>query len=136
MVIRKRAEHRHMDTVEHEDSVNAWRRAREERLRAPTGWLSLIARIPLDQGDNELPFGVLSLRDGVGYLRAQAGRPVLHRGQAIGEAQLRFDEDGPSEALEFEGRRYETARRGDAFSLRVKDPAAPARVGFPGLSYF
>jgi uncharacterized protein (DUF1684 family) len=50
---------------------------------------------------------------------------------SVGERTLPEDEP-----IAHDGRIYELARRGDAFSFRVKDPAAPARQTFEGLAYF
>jgi hypothetical protein len=69
-----------MSPSEHEQTVTAWRRAREQRLRAPDGWLALVERLSLDEGDNELPFGTLTLRDGQALLRVRSGADVRSAG--------------------------------------------------------
>jgi uncharacterized protein (DUF1684 family) len=105
-----------MDAKEHERIVLAWRKARQERLRAPSGWLTLVDRVPLDEGDNQLPFGTVNIRGETATL----GERTLH------------DDD----AITHEGKVYELSQRGEEFAVRVKDPSAPARVTFAGLSYF
>jgi uncharacterized protein (DUF1684 family) len=124
------------DRALHEQSVMAWRRAREERLRSPTGWLSLVDRLILEDGDNPLPLGVITLRDGVARLRVSPGLDVRLDGQPVSERVLVSDEGGPADSLEFAGRRYELFRRGDAFAVRVRDPGAPALRAFSGLEHW
>jgi uncharacterized protein (DUF1684 family) len=121
-------------TEEYRRSIEQWRALREQRLRSPGGWLTLVDRILLDEGDNELPIGTITLRDGQARLRARGG--VTLAGQPAGERVLRSDEGGPSDTLLYEGRTYELFRRGEAFAVRVKDPQAPALRAFAGLEYF
>jgi uncharacterized protein (DUF1684 family) len=105
-----------MNRDEHERMILTWRKARQDRLRAPTGWLSLVDRLALEPGDNPFPFGTITV----------AGETAR-----LGERALRDDE-----AITHQGVTYELSRRGESFSLRVKDPASPARQGFTGLDYF
>jgi uncharacterized protein (DUF1684 family) len=119
---------------EYERSIEEWRALRESRLRAPGGWLTLVDRVVLDEGDNELSIGTITLRSGEARLRARPG--VMLRGAPAGERVLRSDEGGPADPLELEGRVYELFRRGDAFAVRVKDPRSPALQAFAGLDYF
>jgi hypothetical protein len=110
-----------MDVEQHARLIEGWREAREHRLRSPTGWLSLIDRIPLVEGENQFPFGTLVFRDGVARL---------------GDRVLPFDEKDPASIIAHGGRRYELLRRGDFHAVRVKDPAAPALLNFRGLDHF
>jgi uncharacterized protein (DUF1684 family) len=96
--------------------------------------LTLVDRIVLDEGENELPIGTITLRDSQATLRARHG--VTLGGAPAGERVLRSDEGGPPDSLLFEGRIYELFRRGGAFAVRVKDPQAPALLAFAGLEYF
>jgi uncharacterized protein (DUF1684 family) len=119
---------------EYPRSIEEWREQREHRLRSPSGWLTLVDRVLLDEGDNELPIGTITLRAGEARLRARAG--VTLGGQPVTERVLRSDEGGPADSLLFEGRLYELFRRGEAFVVRVKDPQSPALRQFAGLPYF
>jgi uncharacterized protein (DUF1684 family) len=120
----------------HQRAVELWRERRESRLRSPDGWLTLVDRIVLEEGDNELPIGTVTLHDGVAALRARPGVILAATGAPVMEQVLRADEPGPPDTLLHEGRRYELLRRGDLFAVRVKDPRAPALTAFAGLSYF
>jgi uncharacterized protein (DUF1684 family) len=121
---------------EHEQLVERWREARLRRLLTPTGWLSVVDRIELVEGDNEVLFGTVTLREGVAQLRTRPGHAVTMGGEPVQERTLRSDEDGVPDALSFAGRIYELVRRGDDFALRVKDPLSPARLGFSGLAHY
>ena len=116
--------------------MERWREGRLARLLSPTGWLTLVDRIPLEHGDNELPIGVLTLRDGEGVLRVREGSRVTSAGNAVREWTLRAENGGSSERLTSGGRTYEMVRRGTSFAVRIKDPMAPSRLGFRGLSYY
>jgi uncharacterized protein (DUF1684 family) len=124
----------HLDAAEHAQTMQLWRELRVHRLRSPGGWLTLVDRVLLDEGENELAVGTITLRHGVARLRARPG--VTLGGRKVDERVLRSDEGGPADALVFEGRTYELFRRGDAFAVRVKDPQAPALLGFAGLDYY
>jgi uncharacterized protein (DUF1684 family) len=119
---------------EYQRSIEEWRALREQRLRSPTGWLTLIDRVLLDEGDNELPIGTITLRDGEARLRARPG--VTLKGAPAGERVLRSEEGAPADTLELEGRTYELFRRGQSFAVRVKDPGSAALRAFAGLEYF
>jgi uncharacterized protein (DUF1684 family) len=106
-----------MDAEQHERMILAWRTTRQERLRAPSGWLTLVDRVALAEGDNELPFGTITIRGET----AKLGERTLHDDDVIAK---------------HEGKLYEFSRRGEEFAVRVKDPSAPARLAFDGLSYF
>jgi uncharacterized protein (DUF1684 family) len=109
-----------MDRTEHQRIVAAWQRARQDRLRAPTGWLTLVDRLILAEGDNALPFGLVTVRGATAELR---------QGEALRSLRL-------EEAVTHEGKTYELSQRGDELSFRVKDPQAPARLAFAGLDYY
>ena len=119
---------------DHTRSIEEWRALRLHRLKSPAGWLTLVDRIVLDEGDNELPIGTITLRGGEVHLSARPG--VTLGGAPVAERVLRSDEGGPADSLLFEGRTYELFRRGEAFAVRVKDPQAPALVEFAGIEHF
>lgn len=119
---------------EHARGIELWRQQRVQRLRSPSGWLTLVDRIVLEAGDNQLAIGTITVRDGQARLRARAG--VTLDGQPVGERVLRSDEGGPPDSLRFEGRTWELFRRGEVFAVRVKDPQAPALQQFAGIDHF
>ncbi|HLU67382.1 MAG TPA: hypothetical protein VKZ63_13950, partial [Kofleriaceae bacterium] len=70
-----------IDAVAHRAEVEAWRARREARYRSPTGWLSLVDRIPLDEGTNATPIGALVVDGASVRLRVAGGAPVTRGGQ-------------------------------------------------------
>jgi uncharacterized protein len=123
-----------VDRREHVQAVERWREARLRRLLAPTGWLAVVDRIELREGENALPFGTVTVADGVAHVRAD--QRVTAGGGAVKERTLRVVEDGPPDSVTHAGRIYELVSRAGALALRVKDPLSPARLGFAGLSHF
>jgi uncharacterized protein (DUF1684 family) len=128
---------------DYEREIARWRERRARRLQSPEGWLTLVDRRVLAEGDNELPLGTITIRGHEARLRVRPGAVVtlgeqpLGGGEgAAGERLLRVEEDAPPESLWFEGRAYELFRRGDVFVVRVRDPNAPARLAFPGITHF
>jgi uncharacterized protein len=123
-----------VDRREHVQTVERWREARLRRLLAPTGWLAVVDRIELREGENALPFGTVTVADGVAHVRAD--QRVTVGGEAVNERTLHVVENGPPDSLTHAGRIYELVSRAGALALRVKDPLSPARLGFAGLSHF
>jgi len=117
--------------------IDRWHERRAKRLQAPDGWLTLVDRQVLDEGDNELPLGTLTIRGHEARLRVRQGAAVTLEGQPVtGERVLRSEEGGPRETLWFDGRAYELFRRGEMLAVRVRDPAAPARRDFRGIDRY
>jgi len=127
---------------DYERQIARWREARDRRLRSPDGWLTLVDRVVLEEGDNALPPGTFTIRGEEARFRARPGAAVTLAGQLLpaegpgAERVLRPDEGGPAETLWYEGRAYELFRRGDLHAVRVKDPEAPARHAFRGLDHY
>jgi uncharacterized protein (DUF1684 family) len=125
------------DLSEWREDVERWREARRYRLQAPNGWLSLVDRILLDEGDNPLDIGTVTLASGQVQFRAQAGTAVTLNGAPVAEHRWLADGEGPSaDRLESGGRSYELFRRGSVLVVRVRDPRAPALRSFAGLEHF
>ncbi len=119
------------------DELQRYRAARHQRLTAEWGWLSLVARFVLSPGDNEIDVGTarfvdgtvtMSLRDDVAGTD-EDGRPVR---QHVWPAEA----SSGARTLVVGGRRYELLRQGERAAIRVRDPSAPTRASFPGLSFF
>jgi hypothetical protein len=117
-------------------SVERWHASRIERLLAPTGWLSLVDRFPLEPGPNPLPIGTATLQGEQVLFEADPKRTVLLDGAPVTERQLRSDDGGRPDRLECDGRGYELIRRGPAFAIRVKDPRSPALLHFAGIDRY
>jgi len=121
----------------------AWHEQREHELAAPHGWLSITALHRL----TELPTryaGIPGLwsatADGV-ELTAHAAEglvvPTVREARLIDHTVHLHPVDGrPGTPVEVGARIVEVIRRGAVHFLRVRDPQAPARVGFVGVPAF
>jgi hypothetical protein len=141
--------------------IEAWRRDREQQLRAPDGWLALVGLTWLHPGanrfgagpDDDVPLpapaprhaGTLlvdgatvrvSLSPGVSGTRN--GRPWLAAaGAGAAPTPLRTDTTaGGPDVLGFGGVTLQVIERGGRLGARVKDPQSPRRVHFAGLAWF
>jgi uncharacterized protein (DUF1684 family) len=145
-----------IEEQEHRASVEAVRRRREERLRDPEGWLSLVGLHWLHEGENRFgtdPAGEIPLAAQSGPLPAIAGRITVSQGRVTASAELGSgvtvaegplpdgtelvddSEDDPT-VLALGSLRFYLVRRGERLGIRVKDGAAPAIASFTGLDYF
>jgi uncharacterized protein len=140
----------------HRASVEAVRRRREQRLRDPEGWLSLVGLHWLHEGENRFgtdPAGEIPLAAQAGPLPALAGRITVNQGRVTASAEpgggvtvaegplpdgtelVDDSEDDPT-VLALGSLRFYLVRRGERLGIRVKDGAAPAIKAFDGLDYF
>ena len=132
-----------MTPAEHREAVLAWRAAREQRLRDPDGWLTLVGLHWLQTGDNTFgsgPDNDLVLRgtdipERVGVLHLSEGGVLLRRD---GEAPTRMEPDvsGEPTILRIGTLRMHVIRRGERWALRVRDADAPALAAFRGMDSF
>jgi uncharacterized protein (DUF1684 family) len=142
-----------MTPEEHVAQVNAWRADRDERLRSPDGWLTLVGLHWLVPGENhvgahpanqvvlhghEIPprVGSLWLENGGVRLQPHDGVELLHAGAPVGAMTLEDDRDEQPTVLELGTLRFHLIRRGDRVGLRVRDGAAPALQRFGGMESF
>jgi uncharacterized protein (DUF1684 family) len=126
-----------LDLAAWRQEVEGWREGRQLRLRAPDGWLSLVDRLPLDEGDNALDIGTVTLAGDQVLFRARPEAAVSLDGAPITTHVWRADREGPGpDRLHSGGRQYELYRRGAQLVVRVRDPQAPALRAFTGLAHF
>lgn len=135
------------------DGLKKFRAARGQSIGGPEGWLSLVARVPLEEGPNTigsdakcravLPegrspplLGTLSLEGAALSFSGAPGADVRVAGQPVTTLTLADDSAGKPTVLEAGSLRLHVIRRGGAFLLRVKDREHPARAAFEGLDWF
>jgi len=137
------------------EAVQKWRQAREERLKADTGWLTLAGLFWLKDGPNTvgadpssdvvLPGDSGASRAGVivfdgsqaafsvaAGVRAKMGGRTLERPRVI----LRSDASSRPDVVELGPVSFYVIQRGDRYGVRVKDKNAAARRDFVGLSWY
>jgi hypothetical protein len=121
----------------YERELLAFRAAREAKYRSADGWLTLVDRIPLEPGVNQTPLGALSVRDGgLIALEVAPGLELARLGASGGDpVSGRVDAEVPV-VFASGSRRYEIIRRAGRLVMRVRDPQAPARTAFAGISAY
>ncbi len=132
-------------------STETWRSEREARLTGPHGWLSLIGLHALAEGatrigsssevDLVMPrgpeiWGTLTF-DG-DRIRFQAAENIAASmaGEAVSEADLGWRSGEDSNRIEVAGIAFHAIDRDGRPHLRVRDPEAPSRRDFVGLSWY
>jgi uncharacterized protein len=149
-----------MTDPEHERQIMAWRKARVARLTSEEGWLSLIGRFDLPEGEHRVGsderFEVSLPAD---RSPAELGR-LIRRGRSVQFApapgvpigvrralsstsepvtaaiELKSDDNGKPDRLIFGSLLLELMQRSDSFALRVRDTKSPARQTFSGIDYY
>jgi hypothetical protein len=144
------------ERMAYEKSIEAWRAGRYERLKRPTGWLSLVGMHwievgPTRVGQNEKfgtrlavgpdDLGTLILgKDGSIEFQPNPDAGVLVDGQpATGPFRIVSDADGgtPTEVGFNKGdASFIVIKRADRYALRVRDALAPTRTGFTDIDHF
>lgn len=135
--------------------VEAWKLDRDQRLRRPDGWLTLVGLWWLAEGDNavgssgdavvRLPegkaperVGTIRVRDGAAFFSRAPGVDVTIDGAPPAAVQPLADdaaEDGPT-VLHVGTLSFYLIERGGALAVRVKDSESEALRSFHGLEYF
>lgn len=135
-----------LSAEEHRASVIDWWAQRDERLRDPNGWLTLVGLHWLSPGENR--FGADASNDIVltgQDVPAHAGSLWLEDGavrlQSHGETEprsepLESDLGGEPTVIEIASLHMYVIQRGQRWALRVRDHASPAISAFRGMDHF
>jgi uncharacterized protein (DUF1684 family) len=132
--------------------TTAWRRARDVRLRAEDGWLTLVGLVWLKPGANHfgsapddevhLPpafpphAGTLELTGHAVRLEVPAGSPLKLNGGAVRAGALRTDATPTPDVLSAGTVSFQVIERGERMGVRVRDSASAMRRDYPGSSWF
>ncbi|MGH9362700.1 MAG: DUF1684 domain-containing protein [Thermoanaerobaculia bacterium] len=131
----------------------AWRQKREQGLRSPDGWLSLVGLHWLEEGDNPIgsgednrivfpagrapaQAGVLRLQDGQVTLVAPAAAGITHEGKPVTTLALTSDKEGKATVLELGTLRFHVIDRGGRLGVRVRDRESPVLAAFHGVESY
>ena len=134
-----------MTPEEHAARVIDWWAARDERLRDPDGWLTLVGLYWLHPGENT--FGAdgsndIALRGRdvpphAGSLWLTDGQVQLQRaGQDLDPEPLANDVSGEPTAIDLGSLRMIVIERGGRIGLRVRDHDSAALAAFRGMDHF
>lgn len=135
--------------------LQAFRSAREERLRSPESWFGLVGLHWLAEGEQGVgsgeqaqvrlavgPAELGTIRPEPGTLGARlslaAGVQLRLDGEPVtaDALSLRSDKAEQPSRLEFEGGSLGLIERGGRFALRVRSPQSPALQAYAGLAWF
>ena len=134
-----------MTPEEHAGRVIEWWAARDERLRDPDGWLTLVGLYWLSPGENTVGADasnaiVMTGRDvpaHAGSLWLVDGEVRLQRaGGPVEEQPLANDVSGEPDAVDLGGLRLIVIERGGRIGLRVRDRDSPLPAAFRGMDHF
>lgn len=145
-------------SAEYVAEVEAWRTARDRRLRSPESWVALTALHWLTPGGHELgqhPSAAIRLEghdvpplaghllvtdDLQATIRPHQDAKLMHDGEPISdELPLADDADGNPTVVEIGSLRMHLIRRGadrERLALRVRDTKAAALAAFEGIPHF
>jgi len=121
----------------YQSEIEAWRRAREQALKAEGGWLSVAGLFWLHEGANRFgqdPSNDVVLPAG----DAHAGVFALHQGKVtVSMGGRTRDVAHDSADVVTVGRlSLFVIQRGNKYGIRLKDPDSQYRRGFHGIEYF
>jgi uncharacterized protein len=139
--------------VTYEAGILAFRQAREERLREPDGWLTLVGlhwlregrnpfgsdpenRVTLPQGKAPEMAGAFVVEEGRVRVEVAAGVPVTHEGQPVRSLELQNDMQGDPTILALGSLQFYVIERSGRLGVRVKDSESKTRQNFAGLDYY
>lgn len=130
-------------------STNEWHERRMERLRAPDGWLSLVALESLRQGSNTVGRSAAADVEYAGFPMDRVGAFLVDGDRVRFEPApgadveglpstgvLRTDADGDPTVLSIGDIRFHVIVRGGGLMVRIKDASAPTRTNFAGIERF
>jgi uncharacterized protein (DUF1684 family) len=140
-------------SAEYTHEIEQWRAQREEKLRAPDGWLTVVGLTWLHEGtstvgsakgsDVVLPapapatVGRVELARGRAVFHAAPGVAVKTKDQPVQDLELHPDKGGtPNDVLTLGSISLYLIERGGRLGLRIKDENSAARRGFAGLTWY
>lgn len=133
--------------------VAEWRAGRETRVRAESGWLTVVGLFWLHEGsntfgsgpDNEIRLpasvpaqaGTIEFQGGkVSYRLAPGVTATIAEQPAPAEGPVRVDVEGDPTVVRFGPVGFHVIKRGDRYGVRVKDREADALKQFTGVQWY
>ncbi|PFG65479.1 hypothetical protein B0O41_0244 [Propionibacteriaceae bacterium ES.041] len=131
-----------MDAAQNQQAKQDWldfRRAREDELRRPYGWLTLQAFHWLPETPTELPGlpGRWSTDGEQAFCDADPGDQLVADGEPLaGRSAVTVAETGRIPWLRHGDREIELLRRGGRLAIRVRAQSSPERESFRGIPVY
>jgi uncharacterized protein len=124
-------------------TIEAWQEHRNQGLRSPTGWLTLVGLYWLKPGGNTIGSAdgndfVLpknSAPERIGTVTLAGDKITFRPADGSAEKSLSYDEDKP-EVIHAGTISFYVIKRGERFAIRAKDSASPVLKNFTGLQFF
>jgi uncharacterized protein (DUF1684 family) len=139
-----------IETENHQQAIEAWRASRDERLKQPDGWLTLIALEWLKDGetrigsaaDNDIQlgdgpayWGSVVLQDKQLYFKSLDPEQVKINGESLPHAELIADTEGEPTVITSGTLSINVIFR-ESYALRIKDSQARALQNFKGVDNY
>jgi len=141
------------DGSTHEAEVLAYRQAREERLRQPQGWLTLVGlhwlregpntfgsdpgnRVVFPEGKAPASAGAFHVGNGQVRVEAEPGAAITHDGRPVANLALQSDAAGEPTILEMGSLQFYLIDRTGQLGIRVRDTESEVLASFEGLDYY
>jgi uncharacterized protein (DUF1684 family) len=135
--------------IGYQASLEAWRKEREERLKAPDGWLAVAGLFWLKEGENRvgsdpsyeivlpqgrapLRLGIFDFQNGKTQFRMASGAHVTVNGKPVMTADLKPDAD----RLQSGDFTMFVIKRGSRYAIRMRDLHSKMREEFTGLRWY
>jgi len=135
------------------ESIEAWRKNREAKLKAPDGWLAVAGLFWLKEGENRvggdpsyeivLPrgrapkrIGVIDFKNAKASFRVATGAHVLLNGKPVVTADLKTDKGGSTpDMLQIGDFTMFVIERGERHAIRMRDIGSKMRKEFTTLHW-
>jgi uncharacterized protein len=133
----------------YQEEIDRWHDGREERLKSPTGWLSLVGLHSLSQAKNRLGsaddndlrlpefapahIGRIEVNDAGYRFVAAEGLEATVDGKAVSDLPLQHDQQPEPTFVEVGRLLFYVIERADQPYLRVKDTVSPLIADFEGI---
>jgi len=140
------------DDAAYRKQIEDWRAHRVERLKAPSGWLSLIGLEWLKEGANTIGSAkdnaivIATAPPHLGSVVLDHGRATISLDASAAEAKIDGEKKASAELLDdshekpttvsFGTTNFYLIKREDKFGLRIKDSTAETRTHFAGIDNF
>jgi uncharacterized protein (DUF1684 family) len=125
------------------DSIKAWQEHRNQGLREPDSWLTLVGLFWLHPGDNTIGSAPTndfilpekSAPQHVGILHLEGDKITFHPADHSAAKVLSYDDEKPDQ-VHAGSVLFFIIKRGDRYAVRAKDSQSPTLKNFAGLTYF
>ena len=141
------------EVAAHRAEIEVWQADREERLRDPDGWLTLVGLYWLEPGENTIGSsaenrvvlateacparaGNIVVEDGKARIVVDRNAPIEHEGERVHSMELADDRAEEPTVLTVGSLRFYVIQRNGELAVRVRDLESPALLSFQGMEEY